>query len=332
MLMIKRFITILLVTLGLSSCGGSSSLLPSISGAAGEILIVIDKDSWEGGPGTELRALLACDCPYLFTREPLYTLVNVTPNAFSDLFKVHRNIILINIDPQVCQEGLIYRSDAWARPQCVIQLSAATEDNAVDLIRKESANIVGYIEQAERNRVISNTLMYEESSIADRVCEVFGGSPHFPMGYTVKKITKDFAWIADEKQYTMQGVLIYKYPVGDDVDPFSKESIIAHRNAALMANVPGMFEGTYMTTSDFIEPTVSYMKYKKIAFAQTRGYWEVHNDYMGGPFVSHSMYSPDGEEILVLDAFLYAPKYDKRQYLRQVESLLYSFSWKGEEE
>ena len=49
---------------------------------------------------------------------------------------------------------------------------------------------------------------------------------------------------------------------------------------------------------------------------------------MGGPFVSHSFYSPDGSEIYVIEAFLYAPKYDKRQYLRQVESLLYSFEWK----
>jgi len=330
--MIKRFFAVLLVALCLNSCGSSTSLLPSISGAAGEILIVIDKDHWEGGAGTELRGLLACDCPYLFTREPLYTLINVTPNAFSDMFKVHRNIILVNIDPQVAQEGAIYKSDVWARPQCVIQVSAATEENAAALVKKESSNIVGYIEQAERNRVIGNTLMYEESSIANNISEVFGGSPHFPMGYTLKKITRDFAWVADEKQYTMQGVLIYKYPVDGMSDPFSKDNIIAHRNAALMANVPGMFDGTYMTTSEFIEPTVAFVKYKKTTFAQTRGYWEVYNDYMGGPFVSHSMYSPDGKEILVLDAFLYAPKYDKRQYLRQVESLLYSFEWKEGEE
>ena len=67
-----------------------------------------------------------------------------------------------------------------------------------------------------------------------------------------------------------------------------------------------------------------------IALLQTRGYWEVANDYMGGPFVSHSFYSPDGIYVVVCDAFVYAPKYDKRQYLRQVESLLYSWEWKEE--
>ena len=38
-------------------------------------------------------------------------------------------------------------------------------------------------------------------------------------------------------------------------------------------------------------------------------------------------YSKDGKEIIVLEAWVYAAKYDKRQYLRQVESLLYSFEW-----
>ena len=39
----------------------------------------------------------------------------------------------------------------------------------------------------------------------------------------------------------------------------------------------------------------------------------------------------DGKDIIVLEAFVFAPRYDKRQYLRQVESLLYSFEWKKDE-
>ena len=30
---------------------------------------------------------------------------------------------------------------------------------------------------------------------------------------------------------------------------------------------------------------------------------------------------------IVLQGFVYAPKYDKRHYLRQVESIIYSFEW-----
>ena len=100
----------------------------------------------------------------------------------------------------------------------------------------------------------------------------------------------------------------------------------------LKNNVPGMFENTYMTTAEAVTPNLEYIKYKNREFAQVRGFWEVHNDYMGGPFISHSFYSRDGKEVIVLEAFVYAPKYDKRNYLRQVESIIYSFQWEDEQE
>ena len=142
----------------------------------------------------------------------------------------------------------------------------------------------------------------------------------------LKKKTDDFIWIADEKQYSTQGVFVYKYPASEN-ENFTVENIIAHRNDVLKENVPGMFAGTYMTTGDYIKPTVEFIRFRGRQFAQTRGFWEVHNDFMGGPFVSHSFYGPDAKEIIVVEAWVYAPRFDKRQYLRQVESIIYSFEW-----
>ena len=330
----KKFAFFALALLTLVSCGNKSTkkLLPSISGKAGEILVVMDKTPWEGEPGNAVRELLASDCPYLATREPLYTLVNVVPSNFVNLFQVHRNLVIYEIDPQVQQEGVQYLNDVWARPQCVIKVSAATDERAVELTRENGEVIAEAIEQAERNRVIANTLLYEEGTIFPQVAEVIGGSPHFPSGYKLKKKTADFTWIADEKQFVYQDVFVYKYPAEGNESDFALENIIAHRNRVLQANVPGMFENTYMTTGEFLPPTLRFVKYKDFNFAEVRGFWEVYNDYMGGPFVSHSFYSPDGKEVVVAEAFVYAPKYDKRQYLRQVESLLYSFEWKAAKE
>ena len=309
------------------SCKTSASLLPNVSGKAGEVMVIIDKAAWDGDLGGKVRSLLACDCPWLPQKEPLYTLVNVPPSSFADLFKVHRNIVLFDINAQVASPGLELRSDVWAAPQCVIRISASSVEEAAKIVEEKGEVITSAIEQAERNRVVSNTLRYENRSLYPQVAEIMGGSPHFPSGYKLKKKTADFVWIADEKQYTIQGSLIYKYPADGGADEFTWEKIVAHRNAVMEANVPGMFDGTYMTTSEFTVPSVQYLKYKGRDFTEARGLWEVHNDYMGGPFVSHSFYTPDGSEVLVLEAFVYAPKYDKRQYLRQVESILYSFEW-----
>ena len=315
------------MVLALASCkGGKKALLPSISGKAGEVIVVIDRDNWEGNLGVEVRELLACDCPYLAQLEPMYSLVNVTPGGFADLFKVHRNIVIFDINEDKTENKVSYLHDIWAAPQCVINVSAKDAKAATELVQANGKFIVSAIEQAERDRVIRNSIRYEERSLAPQVAEIFGGSPHFPMGYKLKKKADSFIWIADEKQYTIQGVLIYKYPA-TVAEEFTRDNIVSHRNAILKENVPGMFDGTYMTTSKVITPDIEYIKYKGRNFAQLRGYWEVENDYMGGPFVSHSFFSPDGMEVIVAEAFVYAPKYDKRQYLRQVESILYSWEW-----
>ena len=329
----KRILTLLTVILALASCKGGikKALLPSISGKAGEVIIVIDKANWEGAVGTELRDTLASDCPYLPQREPLYTLINIPQSAFTSIFEIHRNIILVNSNDSVTEPGVVYKTDVWARPQCVIVINAINSESAAQLVIDNKEKIATTLEQAERDRVIANSKQYEELSLAPIVKDMVGGSPHFPMGYSLKKKTKDFIWISYDTQI-LQGILIYKYPVGEDENPLGLESLISKRNEILKENVPGMFENTYMTTSSFGTPGLKYLRFRGRDFAEIRGLWEVENDYMGGPFVSHSFYSPDGQEIIVLDAFVYAPKYDKRQFLRQVESIIYSFEWEKEKE
>ncbi len=332
----KAFVKILAICAALASCfavqgckGRRGALLPNISGKAGEIIVVIEKNDWEGNLGTALRDLLACDCPFLASKEPLYTLVNVTPAGFADLFKVHRNIIYFDINPQVAKTGVTFLQDKWAQPQCVIGIAAYDSQGALELLQSNAPVILSAVEQAERDRVIRNSLRYEQKDIAPQVAEIFGGSPHIPIGYQLKKKTSDFVWIADEKQKSIQGILIYKYPVdGAAEDAFKLPVILAHRNAAMQANVPGMFDNTWMTTSAQVPASLEYLRYRGRDFAQVRGYWEVKNDFMGGPFVSHSFYNRDGSEIIVAEAFVYAPSMDKRQFLRQAESILYSWEWK----
>ena len=91
-----------------------------------------------------------------------------------------------------------------------------------------------------------------------------------------------------------------------------------------------MIDNSYMTISNYQMPQMKWMRYKKMDFAEIRGFWEVQNDFMGGPFVAHIFYDKKTNNLLVLEGFVYSPRYDKRNYLRQVESIIYSFSWDNE--
>ena len=324
---------LIFMALTLISCSEDKrkkALLPNISGHAGEVIVVIDKGDWEGAVGTILRDTLGQDCKFLPQREPLYSLVNVIPSGFTNMFQIHRNIIVVNIKNDVTEPGVKLRQDIWAKPQIVISIDATSSAEAVELIKDNSRLIISALEQAERDRLIANHKRYEERSIAEAVTKMIGGSPHFPSGYKLRKQTEDFIWISYDIQYVTQGILIYKYPVVEGENMMSLDNILAENAKMLKANVPGMFEGTYMMTSEFARPSLEYLRFRGRDFAELRGFWEVYNDYMGGPFVAQTFYSKDGKYMIFMEGFVYAPKYDKRTYLRQVESILYSFEWAKE--
>jgi hypothetical protein len=121
-------------------------------------------------------------------------------------------------------------------------------------------------------------------------------------------------------------VFIYKIPYRDTLS-LSLNNLIEAKNEVLKLNVPAMLDDSYMTTSTAVDPELKWVKYKGNSFAEVRGWWDAQNDFMGGPFIMHAFYDPNGKDIIVLDGFVYAPSKDKRNLLRQVESFLYSFEW-----
>lgn len=313
----------------MQACSDGPQLKQNVSGKAGEIIVVMNKGSWESGPGLALRSILAVDFPYLPQREPLFNLFNITENAFSSIFQTHRNIIICNINTELTESKMVVQKDIWAAPQIVVTLSGPDDESVATCIDENSDMLKNALEQAERNRVIQNSKKFEETSIRQIVSKAMGGSPYFPTGYRIKKQTNNFIWIAYETTYTTQGIFIYTYPYRSKED-LTLSRIIAERNLKLEKEVPGPLDNTYMTTNTLIEPSLRWVNYNNREFVEIRGFWDVKNDFMGGPFVCHCFYDRNNRNVVVLEAFVYAPRYPKRNYLRQVESIIYSFEWQKE--
>ncbi len=320
---ISVLITAAMLTLGCKE-NSSGKSLPSSSGKPGEVAVVCSKAEWEGDPGSRLRDLLSSEVPYLPQAEPLYDLFNVPQQAFNKVFQVHRNIIVLDTDKKYSESSLTFYSNVWASPQLVISVTAATAEDAATLIAERGGKILATLRQTERSRVLQNIGEFENKELYASVEKMFGASPHFPSGYTVKKVADDFIWISYETTYTIQSILIWKYPYSEPAD-FTPEALAAKRNEMTRKHIPCTREGSYMMLNPDIFPGYDNIKINGRDVLEMRGLWEAYNDFMGGPFVSHTFLSEDGGEIITLDGFVYAPKYDKRNYVRQVEAILYSY-------
>ena len=317
-----------LVAFAAASCKDDGTLVKqNVGGKAGEIIIVANKAEWESEPGNELRNILAAQYPYLPQSEPSYTLINIPHKSFTSLFEYHRNIIILKVDENQPAKFTAVE-DVWAAPQTVIMITAPTKEEATKVIAENAEQMFNIINQAERNRIMRNSKKYEDVALRQFVADKFGGSPYFPKGYSLKKQTDNFVWISYETTYINLGIFVYRIPYTDETS-VQLENLMAATGNIMQENVPGMVDNSYMTISSEVTPGLAVMKYKNRNFIEMRGLWEVQNDFMGGPFVIHAFHDKNTPgQIIVVEGFVYAPRYDKRDYIRQVESILYSFDWK----
>ncbi len=313
----------LLLTAGSCSKEKKAPLLPSITGKAGEVEIVSSKARWESEVGNAVRTVLQAEYPFTPQKEPKYRIYNVPPEGFVNFFRSHRNVLYIHI-ADTCGQKVVVSKDVWAAPQTMVTVYAPDEQSAIDLILAKDEFICEAFEDAERERVIINAKKFENGGLGQVVRNVFGGAPYFPSNYTLKKEADDFMWISYETTYTTQGVFIYRFPYTGE-EQFTREALVAKRNEVMKENVPGSLEGSYMITNPVITPGWWQKTYKGRSFTEIRSLWETQNDYMGGPFISDAFRSPDGKYVIVIEGFVYAPKYDKRDYLRQLEAIIYSW-------
>jgi hypothetical protein len=325
----KKYILLSVLFTGLLLLAGacekkdSKALLPSVSGKAGEVEIVSSKAIWESEVGNAVRTVLQAEYPYTPQKESKFRIYNVPPEGFVNVFRFHRNILYVHI-ADTCDKKFVVNKNVWAEPQTMISVFAPDEASAAEIILSHDEKICETFEDAERERVIINAKTFPNEGLAMLVRDQFGGSPWFPSSYSMKKRTDNFVWISYETTYTTQGVFIYRFPYTGEKQ-FTLEALVAKRNEVMKENVPGSLEGSYMITNPVIQPGYWQKTYRGRTFTEIRSLWETQNDYMGGPFISDAFLSSDGKDVIVIEGFVYAPKYDKRDYLRQLEAIIYSW-------
>ena len=60
---------------------------------------------------------------------------------------------------------------------------------------------------------------------------------------------------------------------------------------------------------------------------EMKGLWNMQNYFMGGPFISFTTVDEKRNRVVTVEGFTFAPKYDKRNYIRQLEAILYTLNF-----
>lgn len=319
-----KYFSLLLAVFFMYSCGSDmKNYKESSSGKTCELMVVGNPDVWRN-ISDRVKEILGKPIVGLPQREPTFDVVFLPENSFNDMFKKHRNILMLNIDEKLQKSSVEYNEDVFSAPQFLIKINSNNYETLVKVIEANQEFLIEKYHESEIRRVIAAYNGIENLKIKEIVKKEFNLNMIFPNNYYLAKKTEDFVWFRSETKEISQNVCIY-YCNYTDTNMFSQKKILALRDTLTKKHIPGSFEGTYMkTASEVITPQSFKIELDKKYCIETRGIWDVYKDFMGGPYINYVFVDPKNNRFYMVDGFVYAPKYDKRDYLLQVEGIIKS--------
>jgi hypothetical protein len=317
---------ILFILLISFSCttGERQPLLPTVSGMPGDIAVVINKAEWDTKIGNELRRVFEEPYQVLPQYEPIFDMIQVPHDAFSNVMKAQRNIIIVNLLSKHEEAKIVVQKDIWAKPQLILDMYARDDDSFIELFKENEQRILSLLEEMERKRLLDTYRKNLDGQILEKLKKKYNLSLLIPKGYKIKADADNFMWIGQDVGAAVLGVLVYQYNYSD-TNTFTADYLIRKRNQFVKKYVPGEVQGSYMITEREFGPFFNQYLLRGKYIAELRGLWKMKNGIsMGGPFVSITTLDEKRNRIITVEGFVFAAGQKKRNFLRQVESIALS--------
>lgn len=298
-------------------------------GATSEILVVAQNEGqWNGPIGEAVKSFFGREQYGLPQGEPTYKVTSINVAKLSDMFKKHRNLFVIEIDPKLKEAVVEARTDVWSKPQRVIKISAPDATAWTEAFDSQKEGFMLLYDQTERERLMNIFHPTAKVDIMEAVYKTFAFKMTVPEGFYIAKQEPGFMWLRKETNDFGQGFIIYQRPYHDTTQ-FTLNRLIRLRDSLAMKHIPGPSDGSFMSTErEFTPPISSVSTHFVTDYAvEIRGMWNVTGDFMAGPFVSFTFVNPVSKQLVTAEGYVYAPSKDKRDLLRQLEALLFSISF-----
>ena len=296
------------------------------AGGTSEILVVTQNDEqWDGMIGDTIRAFFLQPQYGLPQPEAINKLAHIKVAGFNDMFKKHKCLLIVEINPNLDKPVVETGEDVWAAPQRVMKIIAPDRTSWCQVFNEQKEAYKVMYDKVERDRILSVLRPSNDVKITQRIKEKLSFDITIPSGFFIAKDEPDFLWLRKELDKNSFGIFIYTTPYKDTLQ-LEMNSLVSVRDRMMQKYVPGPTEGSFMTTEkEFVPPVVNYISNYPTGFAaEMRGMWCLVGDYMAGPFISYTFPDNKTGNLVTLEGYVYYPNHDKRDDLLQLQSLLYS--------
>ena len=326
----KKVYILFAITILLTSCVGNDKfVLRSSIGKVNKVMVVTKASDWTGEIGKEIRNSFGELMVGLPQPEPLLSISQVAPNGFGNMMKVGRNILVIGIGEK---EEYLVRKNVYAQPQTIIYVYATDDEGVIKMFKKHEKQIIETFNQSD---IQMTQGLFRKNPLDDSQFETLqnlGISLTIHDKFRKVKDSLGFLWLRHHltsgiAKTGSNNILVYSVPLENEETV--SDSIVAVRNRIGKIHIPGSDPETmHMITEEAYTPFTFDATIDGKKAYETRGKWEVKNDFMAGPFVNYTVVDKKNNRLVVFEGFTYAPSVNKRAFLFELEAIAKSMKIK----
>ncbi len=314
----KTHFLLVLIPFLLISCLKTEKQPQPVSGKPNTISIIIDDQLWYGEVGDSIRNKFASPVWGLTQEEPLFTINQYPARLLEGFVTDSRSIIVVK--KAATDKFEIIRSKAL--PHNTFRIYGKSVDDIICSIEMNGSQIIKLIRDAEIEKI------QQDNSKALLNPAVLKNKFHIdlqiPIGYEYMLHKKNFIWLKKEIISGNTSLLIYQVPIKQLTKSSDIVGNIVKMRDSIGLYIKGREPNTQMITGEAYAPYFSNISLDGKKTFESKGTWELKNDFMTGPFINYAIVDEAYNRILVIEGFCYSPSNQERDLMLELEAIIKS--------
>jgi len=348
---------LLLMILG--GCDGDYR--PRAIGKEGEVTVVMDSSHWTGTVGTTLRSEIAPWVETLPQPERYFQLRHrelSSERTYESIQDVKNVVVVAPLSDTTNeadflrrrlsagardailngQPAVVDKPNLWRRSQRVFFVTAADADGLVEALSTDGAAIRSTLKEGTLQRM--KRTMYDDArqyAVEDTLMQRHGFAVHvqhdFQIAIDTTTASSGFVWLRRILPQTRREFFVY-YKENASPDLITPEWIHATHDSLTRRYLRGNVAGFVRIDDRRPLRTEQTSVLDRYGY-ETRGLWrmvkpgEGAGGFIGvgggGPFLAYTFYDRTTDRVYLLHGSVFAPGFDKLQFLRQMEVMAHTF-------
>lgn len=340
----------------ISGCVEVQGYKPQAVGPEGKMTVLMDSVQWNGAVGENLRQTLGGPIYTLPAPEPMFDLTRgaITSQRAFEMIKRQKNVVIVaplsdtttiaqfisnRLDEgarEMVNSGVsafIPRENLWSRDQMVAYITAATPEELAGAIQERSDDLLYEFNRKTRKRMEKD--MFEKGrqfEIEQQLMDRYNFAVNVQHDYLVAEDTTNFVLLRRIISSESWRSLFIYFEENANPNDLTPEWIYAKRDSLSKLYMEGNVIG-YVEIDRRRPLTTENIDFLGKYGFESRGLWHMVADTergreplgMGGPFLSYAFYDEESGRNYIIDGMIFAPNYPKREFLRQLEVISYTF-------